>query len=68
MTIAQLVGLGTLLGFIAAGVRFLVKHYLSELRPNGGGSIKDQVNALDLKVNRIEMRVDALFHHLIEKD
>lgn len=68
MTIAQLVGLATLIGMVGAGVRFMVKHYLSELKPNGGGSIKDQVNSLDLKVNRIELRVDALYHHLIEKD
>jgi hypothetical protein len=28
----------------------LVKHYLSELRPNGGSSLKDKVNQLDDKV------------------
>jgi hypothetical protein len=31
-------------------VRHLVKHYLSELRPNGGSSVKDQVNRLEEKV------------------
>jgi hypothetical protein len=32
------------------GVKHLTKHYLSELKPNGGSSLKDTVNALELKV------------------
>ena len=36
------------------GLRFLVKGWLNELRPNGGSSIKDQIN-------RLERRVDELF-------
>ena len=35
----------------AAGVRWLVKHYLYELKPNGGGSLKDKVNHLEEKVD-----------------
>lgn len=46
--------------FVGA-VRFLVKHYLSELKPNGGSSIKDQVN-------RLEARVDQIILLLIEED
>jgi hypothetical protein len=40
----------TLIGTLAITVRHLVKHYLSELRPNGGSSVKDQVNRLEEKV------------------
>ncbi len=47
---ALAVSITTLLGAIAMGVRHLVKHYLSELRPNGGSSVKDQVNRLEEKV------------------
>ena len=36
-------------GFTAA-IRWLVKHYLNELKPNGGSSIKDKVDKLDEKV------------------
>ena len=36
-------------GFTAA-IRWLVKHYLNELKPNGGSSLKDKVNRLDEKV------------------
>jgi hypothetical protein len=40
-------------------VKWLVKHYLAELKPNGGSSIKDQVN-------RLEARVDEIFILLLE--
>jgi tetrahydromethanopterin S-methyltransferase subunit B len=40
-------------GFVI-GLRFLVKGWLNELRPNGGSSMKDQIN-------RLEKRVDDLF-------
>ena len=36
-------------GFTAA-IRWLVKHYLYELKPNGGGSLKDKVNQLEKNV------------------
>ena len=45
----------------AGAIRWLVKHYLYELRPNGGGSVKDQVN-------RLEERVDQIYLLLCEKD
>ena len=41
-------------------VRWLVKHYLSELRPNGGSSLRDSVN-------RLEDRVDRIYEMLCEK-
>ena len=41
----------TLIGALAMGVKHLTKHYLSELKPNGGSSIKDKVNALEEKVD-----------------
>lgn len=42
-------------------VRWLVKHYLHELRPNGGASLKDQVN-------RLEQKVDNLYNILIKRN
>jgi len=41
------------LGGMAALVQFLVKHYLAELRPNGGSSLKDQVSDLSKRVDDI---------------
>ena len=39
-------------GFIAA-VSWLVKHYLNELKPNGGSSVKDSVARLERQVEEI---------------
>ena len=36
------------------GLRWVIKSYLQELKPNGGSSMKDQLN-------RLEQRVDDLF-------
>jgi hypothetical protein len=47
-------GITTTLIGILAGLRWLVKGWLNELRPNGGESIKDQVT-------RLEQRLDELF-------
>ena len=47
---ALAVSITTLIGALALGVRHLVKHYLSELKPNGGSSLKDKVEKLDDKV------------------
>jgi hypothetical protein len=41
-------------------VRWLVKHYLNELVPNSGSSIKDQIN-------RLEARQHEILVHLIDK-
>jgi hypothetical protein len=40
----------TLITGFAGAVRWMVKHYLYELRPNGGSSLKDKVNLLEEKV------------------
>ena len=50
----------TILGGFTAAIRFLVKHYLSELKPNGGGSIKDKVNQLEQKVDLLTDLVKQL--------
>ena len=41
-------------------VRWLVKHYLNELKPKGGSSIKDSVK-------RLEDRIDDLYKLIAEK-
>lgn len=53
------VAVTTLLGSLAVGIRHLVKHFLSELKPNGGSSLRDQVN-------RLEEKVDTLYQILIQ--
>jgi hypothetical protein len=51
----------TLITGFAGVVRWLVKHYLYELRPNGGSSVKDKVNLLEEKVELLtELVKEAL--------
>ncbi len=54
------VAVTTLVGSFAYIVKWLVQHYLAELKPNSGSSIKDQVN-------RLEERVDEIYVLLLTK-
>ena len=40
----------TIVGAFATAIRWLVKHYLAELKPNSGSSLRDSVNRLEHKV------------------
>ena len=65
MTVGDWAGFGA--GVIAVlsggliGLRFLVKGWLNELRPNSGSSIKDAIDRIDERSSRLEQRVDDLF-------
>jgi len=65
--VALSVGVTTLVGAVAMGVRHLVKYYLAELKPNGGSSIKDKVKDIDSKVDKLELRIDEIYRLLLEK-
>jgi hypothetical protein len=56
---ALTVSLITIGGAFVAMTRWLVKHYLAELKPNGGSSVKDQVN-------RLESRIDEIYSILLD--
>lgn len=47
------VAIFTLIGGFATAVRWLVKHYLYELKPNSGSSLKDSVTRLEHQVEQI---------------
>jgi len=49
------------LSAVLIGLRFLVKGWLNELRPNSGNSLKDQISRIDERSLRLEQRVDDLF-------
>ncbi len=49
----------SILAAVYSAMRFMIKAVLRELTPNGGSSLKDQVN-------RIEPRLDALYMKLME--
>jgi hypothetical protein len=50
----------------AGAVRWLVKHYLAELKPNGGSSMRDSVNTNSERLERLETRVDKIYELLCE--
>ena len=50
----------TLLGGATAMMKFMIKHYLSELKPNGGSSVSD-------RLTRVEDRVDDIYRLLCER-
>ena len=54
------VAIVTVLGGVTAMLQFLIKHYLAELKPNSGSSMKDAVN-------RLETRVDKIYEILCDK-
>jgi hypothetical protein len=71
MTIEQWVGLSvgvtTLIGAVAIGVRHLVKYYLAELKPNGGSSLRDEQNRQGETIKRLESRIDEIYLLLINR-
>jgi hypothetical protein len=57
---ALAVAIVTVLGGVTAMLHFLVRHYLAELKPNSGSSMKDAVT-------RLETRVDKIYEILCDK-
>ena len=56
--------------YITAEIKVLstqLKNDLSELKPNGGSSMKDQVNRLEEKSHRLEEKIDNLYNVLINE-
>ena len=54
-------GVISVLSGVLIGLRFLVKGWLNELRPNSGNSIKDSIDRIDRRSLNLEKRVDDLF-------
>ena len=48
------VATATIVASFAGSVRWLVKHYLTELKPNSGSSMRDSLD-------RLELRIDSLY-------
>lgn len=69
--------LGTIIGWIFKKyadslVNRLVKDYLSELKPNGGGSLRDDVREMRREMNEVKVELSHLqgrfAQHLAEGD
>jgi hypothetical protein len=66
----------TIVAVLAGAIKWLVKHYLSELKPNSGSSLKDQVSRLEdafedhriesiTSRNRHEAKIDKMYDILL---
>ena len=84
MILAIIIAIGTVVSMGAMAIRWMVKHYLGEikqeLKPNGGGSLKDQVNRLEarqdkadtlrketyLRVEKLEKKIDDLYDKFLD--
>ncbi len=60
---ALAVAISTLIGSFALMVRWLVNHYLSELKPDGNGG-----HNLEGRITRLETRVDQIYLLLSDRD
>jgi hypothetical protein len=56
------VAVATIVASFAGSIRWMVKHYLSELKPDGNGG-----HNLEGRLSRVENRVDQIYILLCEK-
>jgi hypothetical protein len=66
---AIVAGITSIVGAFVWGIRLLftkLASYLAELKPNGGSSMKDQVNRLESAYDRLDAKVDKLHDLLID--
>jgi hypothetical protein len=56
------VAVATIVASFAGSIRWMVKHYLSELKPDGNGG-----HNLEGRITRLETRVDQIYTILSEK-
>lgn len=79
MAVGILVGIVSITSAVVMSIKWLVKHYLQELKPNGGSSLKDQVNRLESRIEnseawgketykrteKLEEQIDGLYEKII---
>ena len=53
-----IVAILTIVSSIGLSIKWMVKHYLVELKPNSGSSMKDQISRLETAVD--EQRIDSI--------
>lgn len=47
------VAIVTVLGGVTAMLNFMVKHYLMELKPNSGSSMRDAIERLETRLDKV---------------
>lgn len=68
-TTALIVSICTIVAFATGSIKWLTKHYFDEIKaefkPNGGSSLRDQVDRLEVNNSRLEKKIDHVTDILI---
>lgn len=75
-TAALIVSIFTIVAFVIGSIKWLTKHYFdeirSEIRPNSGASLKDQVTRLEIRMTEanemrkeMDAKIDKMFNTLL---
>lgn len=57
-------------GATALGIKWTIKHYLAELKPNGGSSMRDAINKIGLDMTEVRVslaRLEGRFDQHVEE-
>jgi hypothetical protein len=69
LIIEILIGIATIVSFAVLSIKWLTKHYFAEIKaefkPNGGSSLRDQVDRLEANHSRLETKIDRVTDILI---
>ena len=63
-------GIGAVVATVIAGLRALfnkIEQIMDQFEPNGGSSLKDQVNRLESQHNRLHNQVESIYKILIDR-
>jgi hypothetical protein len=76
VVIEVIIGISTIIAVMAGSIKWLTKHYFdeirSELKPNSGSSLKDQVTRLEIQMTEandlrkgMDQKIDKMFETLL---
>lgn len=57
-------------GAVIIGIRWTIKHYLAELKPNGGSSMRDAINKIGTDMTEVRVslaRLEGRFDQHVEE-
>jgi hypothetical protein len=57
-------------GVVVLGIRWTIKHYLAELKPNGGSSLRDAINKIGTDMTEVRVslaRLEGRFDQHVEE-
>ena len=73
LVIEIIIGVATIIAFAAGSVKWLVKHYLSELKPNSGSSMRDEIKQIkerqdeaDVMRRDMDKKLDKMYVILLD--